>query len=86
METIGGGELMKQCYLCESNSYIEKTYDGFSVQCSGPCGPYMITHMALQDLDKIPGRKQGVIDRIRYRRQQDQTRWIRISHDSVDWK
>lgn len=76
---------MEPCYLCGISSHTEKEIDGVFVQCTGPCGPYIITPRALDDLTKIHGRKQSVIDRLRILRQQDQESRIRISHDSVSF-
>jgi len=74
---------MKRCYLCGAESDIEEKVDGFFVQCTGPCGPYIISQIALNDLTKIHGRKQGAIDRVKVLRQRDEQRLIRISHDSA---
>jgi len=74
---------MNQCCLCSAESEIEGKADGFLVYCPGMCGPYVITQKALNDFDKIAGRKQGAIDRVQILRRQDRTRLIRISHDSV---
>jgi len=76
---------VKHCYLRAASSEIQEELDGFFVQCTGPCGPYIITPKAIDDLIKIHGRKQGVIDRLKVLRQQDQERRIRISHDSVSF-
>jgi len=76
---------MKQCYLCGISSNIEEVGDGFFVQCTGPCGPYIVTRIALNDLANTPGRKQGAIDRVKVLRMQDRERRIRISHDSVSF-
>jgi hypothetical protein len=76
---------MKNCYLCAADSEIHEEMDGFFVQCSGECGPYMITSRAIGDLNKIPGRKQSAVDRVKLLRQQDKTRRIRIDHDSVSF-
>jgi len=76
---------VKHYYLCAASSEIQKELDGFFVRCTGLCGPYIITPIALDDLIKIHGRKQGVIDRPKMLRQQDQERRIRISHDSVSF-
>ena len=76
---------MKQCYLCGARSDIQEEYDGFSVECTGSCGPYIITRIALGDLTKISGRKQSVIDRVKALREHDKVRRIRISHDSVSF-
>lgn len=76
---------MKQCYLCPASSYIQEEVDGSFVKCTCPCGPYIITPRALDELTKIHGRKQSVIDRLEVLRQQDQERRIRISHDSVSF-
>ena len=42
-----------KCYLCEANSDIETKTDGFLVHCSGACGPYIITQIALHDLSRF---------------------------------
>ncbi len=73
---------MKQCYLCGASSDIQEEFDGFFVKCTGSCGPYIITRIALGDLTKIFGRKQSVIDGVKVLREQDKVRRIRISHDS----
>ena len=48
---------MKQCYLCGASADIQEESDGFFVKCTGSCGPYIITRIALGDLTKIFGRK-----------------------------
>lgn len=76
---------MEPCYLCGMSSHTEKEIDGIFVQCTGHCGPYIITQSGLDDLKKIHGRKQGVIDRVELLRQKDKNRRIKISHDSVSF-
>jgi|GEM_PF-1608668 hypothetical protein len=76
---------MEQCFLCGMSSHMEKTNNGFCVQCTGSCGPYMITHKALDDLPKIRGRKQSIIKYVEERRKEDKTRCIRIAHDPDRW-
>lgn len=76
---------MKQCYLCGASSDIQEELDDSFVKCTGSCGPYIITRRALDDLIKIFGRKQSVIDRVKVLREQDKVRRIRISHDSVSF-
>jgi hypothetical protein len=74
-----------KCYLCEANSDIEKKIDEFLVRCSGACGPYIITQIALSDLSMIHGRKQGAADRVSALRKRDAHRLIRVDHDSVSF-
>jgi len=76
---------MKQCYLCGADSDIHEGRDGFFVKCTGSCGPYTITRIALNDLTKIFGRKQSAIDRVKVLREQDKVRLIRIDHDGVSF-
>jgi hypothetical protein len=76
---------MKQCYSYEVDSDMEERIDGVLVRCTEPCGPYIITHKALNDLIEIHGRKQGAIKRVKALRQRDRERLIRISHDSVSF-
>ena len=76
---------MEPCYLCEKESNTKKETDGIFVQCEGPCGPYIITQHAINDLKKIHGRKQGIIERIKLLRERDRNRRIRITQDSVSF-
>jgi hypothetical protein len=64
---------------------MEEQIDGFLVHCIGDCGTYIITQIALNDLSKIHGRKQGTIERMSALRKRDMHRLIRISHDSVSF-
>jgi hypothetical protein len=64
---------------------IEKKTDGFLVHCSGACGPYIITQIALDNLKNIHGRKQTTINYVAQKRQQDKNGCIRISDENVSF-
>ncbi len=76
---------MEQCYLCGAGSDVSKKSSGFFVECTGSCGPHIMTRRTLKDLTKIFGREQSVIDRVKELRKQDKEHLIRISHDSVSF-
>jgi hypothetical protein len=77
---------MEPCYLCGISSYTEKKPDGVFVKCAGPCGPYIITDKVLwlDDLNKMSGRKQAIIDKVNRCRQTGYRGCIRIGHYLIE--